>query len=88
MTATLILRVWIGNALVFKVSFSLAIKNDWKWLFNIEFTDSRKYPYFPIEGIGTYWGCAGGLVRPKNFKKSMKLNWNFHRGRGLRNILP
>jgi len=24
-------------------------------------------------------------VRPKNFKKCMKLNWNFQRGGGLRN---
>ena len=35
----------------------------------------------PIESIGISLG-AGGSVRPKNFKKCMKLNWNFQRVRG------
>ena len=39
---------------------------------------SRKYPYFPTEGIGISWGM-GGSGRSKNIKKCMKLYWNFLR---------
>ena len=39
---------------------------------------SRKYPYFPTEGIGISWGVRG-FVRPKYLKKCTKLNLNFQR---------
>jgi len=45
----------------------------------------------PTEGIGISLG-VGGSVRPKNFKKCMKLNRNFQRGGGrggtYKNFLP
>ena len=42
----------------------------------------------PTEGIVISWE-VGGSIRPKNFKKYMKLNWNFQRGGGvLENIPP
>jgi len=41
--------------------------------------NSRKYSYYPTEGIGISWG-GGGSGRPKNLKKCMKLNWNFQMG--------
>ena len=47
---------------------------------------SRKYPYSPPDRTGISWG-AGGSVRPKNFKKCMKLCWNFQRGWGGGRVL-
>ena len=41
----------------------------------------------PTEGIGISWG-VGGSARPKNLKKSMKLNWNFQRGWGVLEKIP
>ena len=41
----------------------------------------------PTEGIGISWG-VGGSVRPKNIKKCMKLDWNFHRGGGVLEKFP
>jgi len=42
---------------------------------------SRKYPYPPKDG---HWKFQGGWgsKRPKFLEESMKLNWNFQRGRG------
>ena len=34
------------------------------------------------EGSGISWG-AGGSVRPKNLKQSVKLYWNYQRGGGV-----
>ena len=47
-------------------------------------TNYEKKQFTVPENIPTPppWG-AGGSVRPKNFKKCMKLNWNFQRGGGL-----
>ena len=39
------------------------------------------------EGIGISWG-VGGSVRPKNWKKCMKLNRNFQRGGGVLEKIP
>ena len=42
---------------------------------------SKKYPYSPHI---TDWNFleGGGSLRPKHFKKCIKLNWNFQRGGG------
>lgn len=70
---------------VHKFHFSLAIKNDWKWLFDIEFTDcvvSENIHTSPLKDWN-FLGVGWGLSKTKRFKKSMKLNWNFHRGAGV-----
>ena len=36
----------------------------------------------PTKGVGISWGERGS-ERPKQLKKCMKLNWNFHRGGGV-----
>ena len=45
-----------------QVSFSLALKNDWKWLFNIEFTDCvvpEDIHTSPLKGLGLTGGVLG-----------------------------
>jgi len=41
----------------------------------------------PIDGHCKFHG-GGGSQRPKFFKGSMKLNWNFWRGRGVQSEKP
>jgi len=43
---------------------------------------TRKYPYSPHRRDWNFLGGEGSL-RPKNFKKCTKFNWNFQRGGGL-----
>ena len=41
----------------------------------------------PTEEIGISWEM-GGSVRPKNFKKCVKLYWDFQRGKGVLEKIP
>ena len=46
-----------------------------------ELCSSRKYPYSPHRRDRNFLGC-GGFYETKNWKKCMKLSWNFQRGGG------